>query len=126
MIETRICAQCGQSFDAREGALTCSDKCRRQRSRQRPYDASCIRVLKPEEISSRFEWVHIAELAKKFKRPEEWIERGFRACEFVGVSPDYFVRRYLEKGDVPFREDVDEAFRDLFVRKFAPDVCLNA
>ena len=122
------CLVCGVSFEARAGALTCSMKCRHVWNRsgeKKPYDASSIRVLKPEEIASRFEWVHIADLAKKFVCPEEWIERGFRACEYAGVSPDYFVERYLEKTGAEFREDVDAAFRELYLRKFEPDFCLN-
>ena len=91
----------------------------------KPYDASSIRVLRADEIASRFEWVHIADLAKKYARPEEWIERGFRACEHAGVSPDYFVERYLEKAGVDFREDVDAAFRELYLRKFDPGACLS-
>ena len=124
----KTCVICGNEFNAREGALTCSVKCRVAHHREaakKPYDASSIRVLKPDEIASRFEWVHIADLAKKYARPEEWIERGFRACEHAGVSPDYFVERYLEKTGVDFREDVDAAFRELYLRKFDPGACLS-
>jgi hypothetical protein len=41
-------------------------------------------------------------------------ERGFAACARVGVSPNYFVGRYL-MGDksIPFRENVDAADREL-------------
>lgn len=80
------------------------------------YTAKDIRILAPEEAVSRFEWAHIGALAAKHHRPAEWIERGFRACQHVGVPVDYFVERYLEGKPVARREDVDAAFRELFAK----------
>lgn len=78
------------------------------------YDADSIRILAPAEVVARFEWATIGELAHRFGTPAKLIERGFAACARVGVSPDYFVGRYLV-GDktIPFREDVDAAYREL-------------
>jgi hypothetical protein len=83
------------------------------------YNASCIRILPAEEAVERFEWLHIAQLAREFNRPEAWIERGFRACEYAGVPNAHFVGRYLRKDGTPKHEGVEAAFRDLYLTKQA-------
>ena len=78
------------------------------------YDADAIQTLTPPQIIEQFEWATIGALAHQYGMPVKLIERGFAACAQVGVDPSYFIRRYLV-GDksVPFREDVDAAYRDL-------------
>ena len=78
------------------------------------YDADAIQVLTPAEVVAKFEWTTIGELAHRYGTSHKLIERGFAACARVGVSPHYFVGRYLV-GDktIPFREDVDAAYREL-------------
>lgn len=70
--------------------------------------------MKVEDLEERWEWLKAGNLANQYKRDEKWITRGLQACREVGVSPDYFIRRYLD-GDksVPLREDVDAVFRQL-------------
>lgn len=77
------------------------------------YDERNIRILAPHEIEERFEWSRIGELAAKYHRPAEWIERGLEACRRCGVDPDYFVARYLERKPVTRREDVTVAFTEI-------------
>ena len=48
-----------------------------------------------------------------FELPAAWIERGFAACQAAGVSPDYFVERYLEGQDLPRNDAVEYQFRQL-------------
>ena len=78
------------------------------------YDAESIRILTPTEVTEQFEWAAIGALAHQYGVPVKLIERGFAACAQVGVDPSYFVRRYLDGvKSVPFREDVDAAYRGL-------------
>lgn len=84
------------------------------------YSAKDIRILRDDEIIERFDWAKIGSLAAQYRRPEEWIERGFRACDEVGVSHDYFVGRYLDGNkDIERHDGVDAAFRRLYVEKSA-------
>lgn len=78
------------------------------------YDASSIRVMRAEDLEERWEWLKAGNLASQYQRDERWISRGLEACRVVGVSPDYFIDRYL-KGDksIPKHDGVDAAFRDL-------------
>lgn len=77
------------------------------------YTAASIRILKREEVAQRFEWAAIGALAAQFQRPVVWIERGFAACQAAGVSPDYFVEKYLEGRDLPKNDAVDYQFKQL-------------
>ena len=81
------------------------------------YDASCIRVLQPDEAVERFEWIHIEQLAREYSRPATWIERGFRACEWAGVPNSHFVNCYLRKDGTGKHDGVDAAFRELYLNK---------
>jgi len=78
------------------------------------YDTDAIKILTPAEAIEYFEWAAIGALAHRYGVPVKLVERGFAACAEAGVDPGYFVRRYLT-GDksVPFREDVDAAYRVL-------------
>ena len=82
------------------------------------YSAKDIKILSDMEVIDRFDWAKVGALAAQYNRPAEWIERGLGACAEVGVSPDYFIRRYLD-GDktVPRHDGVDAAFRTLYVEK---------
>ena len=78
------------------------------------YDADAIKILAPTEVIERFEWAETGALAHQYKTPVKLIQRGFAACAAVGISPEYFVQRYLMNDrSVQFREDVDEAYRAL-------------
>lgn len=81
------------------------------------YNAASIRILSEAEIIAKFEWAKLGHLAAQYKRDEAFVRKGIEACEHVGVDPEYFIQRYLA-GDktIPLREDVDAAFRELFLR----------
>lgn len=80
------------------------------------YNADSIRILSDAEVVQKFEWARLGHLASQYGRDEGFIRKGIQACEHVGVDPEYFITRYLV-GDksIPFREDVDAAFRELFL-----------
>jgi len=81
------------------------------------YTASNIVILTTAEIADRFGWVKVAELAERYRRPEQWIARGLEACRRAGVDPDYFERRYLQRQDIPRNEQVDAAMREMAMER---------
>ena len=80
------------------------------------YTASSIAILSDTELMSdpSFDWELVLRLAVDFPRPAEWIERGIAACRDAGVSPQYFIDRYLHRKQIPMNLDVDQSFRNLF------------
>jgi len=81
------------------------------------YTASNIVILTTAEIADRFGWVKVAELAERYRRPEQWIARGLEACRRAGVDPDYFERRYVQRQDIPRNEQVDAAMREMAMER---------
>jgi len=81
------------------------------------YTASNIVILTTAEIADRFGWAKVAELAERYRRPEQWIARGLEACRRAGVDPDYFERRYLQRQDIPRNEQVDAAMREMAMER---------
>ena len=77
------------------------------------YNASSIRVLTAKEIQDNFDWNRAAQVAKDYQRPVEFINRGFEACRLAGLSPEWFINKYLEKEDVPDNEEFTEVYKDL-------------
>ncbi len=79
------------------------------------YTASSIVIMGASERISNpmFDWELAEDLAHEFTRPVEWIKRSILACREAGVSPQYFIDRYLIKKPTPMNKDVDEAFRCL-------------
>jgi hypothetical protein len=76
------------------------------------YNASHIRILKPEEVVQRMPWLKAESLAQQYNRDVAFIRRGLRACREAGVSERYFVSRYLEKDpSVPYNPLVDHHSR---------------
>lgn len=81
------------------------------------YTASSIRVLKDQDIL-QFEWARVGALAAQYGKDQGWVRKGIEACQFAGVSEDYFIGRYI-LGDksIPRHEGVEEAFRNQFLRR---------
>ena len=79
------------------------------------YTASAIRILEPDEITTRFTWAKIGELAARYNRSPVWIERGLEACRRAGIDDSYFVSRYLRREPIPRHDGADAAMRDLLV-----------
>lgn len=79
------------------------------------YTADSIRILEPTEISERFTWAKIGELAARYNRSAAWIERGLEACRRAGIDDSYFVSRYLLREPIPRHDGADAAMRDMMV-----------
>ena len=73
------------------------------------YAASNIVILGASERISdpMFDWELAEDLAHEFNRPVEWVRRGNLACREAGVSPEYFIDRYILKKPIPMNEEVD-------------------
>ena len=66
----------------------------------------------PERISNpMFDWELAEDLAHEFTRPVEWIKRGILACREAGITPLYFIDRYLLRKSLLMNKDVDQASR---------------
>ena len=130
-----LCDICGAGIPRpKRGPVgkTCSNACRKKLSRMDvtgfihtkvlktcdtppggAYTASSIVIMGASECISNpgFDWELAEDLAHKFTRPAEWIKRGFLACREAGVSPEYFIDRYLHRKLIPMNTEVDQSFR---------------
>ena len=79
------------------------------------YNADSIRILEPAEITERFTWARIGELAARYNRSAAWIERGLEACRRAGIDDAYFVQRYLKREPIPRHDGADAAMRDMLI-----------
>ena len=75
------------------------------------YDETSIKILKPSEIEDRFPWTIIDSLAHEYSIPREPIERGYIACQQVGLSFQFYIDKYIKKLDIPINEELIEAYR---------------
>lgn len=106
----RECEYCGTEFEpSRNDAKTCSDSCRKQLSR---YSSKNIKII-DIKFDQRFDWKLAEDIAREYVRPIEWIRRSIKACRLAGVSPEYFIDKYILKLDRKMNESVDEEMRNL-------------
>jgi len=77
------------------------------------YGAKNIVILRePDRMENpMFDWELSQRLADEYTRPVEWIKRGILACRGAGVTPQYFIDRYLLRIPLPMNKDVDQASR---------------
>ncbi len=134
MSECAICSEIIPRPKRGPVGKTCSNACRKKLSRKGKtcdihtkalktcdtppggaYTASNIVIMgEPERFDNpMFDWELAEDLAHEFTRPVEWIKRSFLACREAGVSPEYFIDRYLLKKPTPINWEVDQAFREL-------------
>ena len=130
-----LCDMCGGGIPKpKRGPVgkTCSNACRKKLSRETKtcdihtealktcdtppggaYTASSIVIMGASECISNpmFDWESAEDLAHEFTRPSAWIKRGFLACREAGVSPEYFIDRYLHRKLIPMNTAVDQSFR---------------
>ena len=76
------------------------------------YDESSIKILSRDEIE-QFDWHRIRCLAEEYRRPVEWIERGFEAARLAGISPDYFVDKYIKHQPLEINIEFMEIYKSL-------------
>ena len=109
----QICEICGENFESkRPVAKSCSDKCRKESSRR--YSADNMKINK-EKFDQRYDWRLAEDLATKYTKPIEWIRRSIKACRLSGVSPEYFIDKYLMKKDIEKNELVSENMRNMVI-----------
>lgn len=88
------------------------------------YDENSIRVLSPEEIKQRFDWVRIGDLVHEYNLPVDWVRRGFEACWRLNIEPDYFINKYILKHDVDPVPDFEAVFKEIIMEsRFRDQVC---
>ena len=132
---SNFCVVCDKPMINRKGGRqrkTCGDACKKRLSRSRivtpvtktltnrdkgsctPYNASNIVIMGTSDRMSNpiFDWDLAENLAREHNRPVEWIQRSILACREAGVSPQYFIDRYILMSPIPMNKAVDQAFRD--------------
>ena len=105
------CLECSSDFEATDSgskAKFCSDKCRKANSRK--YTSENIKVLEHSDmhLDPRFDWKLIENLSKDYCKDVEFIKRGIESCRNAGVSPNYFIDRYLKLIDIPINKEVNK------------------
>ncbi len=132
MTECAICSEVIPRPKRGPVGKTCSNACRKKLSRKGKtcdihtkalktcdtppggaYTASNIVIMgEPERISNpMFDWELAEDLAHEYTSPVEWIKRSIRACREAGITPQYFIDRYLLRKSLPKNKDVDQASR---------------
>ena len=62
------------------------------------YTAADIKILEPREVSEKFFFVRVGQLAKQYPASSsEFIARLLEACALSGFDEELAVRRYLAK-----------------------------
>jgi hypothetical protein len=109
------CTKCGAKKELSEfysnkthadGLESYCKGCKKQSSANQ-YNADNIKVLQDQEVLEEMPWVVANSLANEYNKPLDFVQRGLEACELAGVTPNYFIDRYL-KGDktIPVNESV--------------------
>lgn len=78
-----------------------------------PYDERSIRILSRREIKERFGWLLAETLARDNHLPVAWVKRGFEASRRLGIEPDYFIARYIQKQDVAPNLEFETVFIEI-------------
>lgn len=76
------------------------------------YNAKSIRILSAKDIQG-FDWNRARQVADDYNKPIEFVSRGFEACRLAGLSPDWFINKYLEKEAIPDNPEFLEIYKDL-------------
>jgi len=75
------------------------------------YNASDIKILREHELDV-FPWHEIETLAEKHKKDVDWVRRGFEACYQIGMSPQFFIDKYILKHDLPKSVELEQVFTE--------------
>ena len=110
----QICEICGIEFESkRPVAKSCSDKCRKESSRR--YSSDNIKI-NHDKFDQRYDWRLAEELSLQYTKPIDWIRRSIKACRLSGITPEYFINKYLKKEDIEINELVDKNMRDILIK----------
>jgi len=77
------------------------------------YDETSIKVLSYESASEAFPWLKIEELSRLYSVPLECVQRGFEASFQLGISPDFYINKYILKQDLPINKELLEVYKEL-------------
>jgi len=77
------------------------------------YDETSIKVLSHESASEAFPWLKIEELSRLYDVPLECVQRGFEASFQLGISPDFYINKYVLKQDLPVNKELLEMYKEL-------------
>lgn len=81
------------------------------------YDASSIKVLKPEEAEESFQWLKAENLSSEYMVPLKCVQRGLETSTILGIKPDYYINKYLKKQDIDIMPEFIEVYKTL-MKKF--------
>jgi len=74
------------------------------------YTAANIKILSPDDLclDPAFDWRLVDDLASKYTKDRHFIARNVAACREAGISPQYFIDRYLKDDKtIPLDDAVD-------------------
>lgn len=81
------------------------------------YNAESIKVLSDSEATEKFPWKKIEYLADKYNLGQEPIKRGFEASFLLGISPDYYINKYIKKMPLDVNEEFSEVYKELLYKQ---------
>ena len=113
-MNTIKCKGCDIEFIPRtRQQVTCSQKCKKRYSRANDtYTANNIKVLH-DLHDEKYDWVLVKTIAHEYNKPVELVERSVKACRIAGVSPQYFIDKYILHKTLPIDDAVQHASREL-------------
>jgi hypothetical protein len=116
-VTVTVCEVCGSECSGRASRRYCSPACKQRAYRNKgtaDYGAASITIKSDADLLNdpRYDWLLVERLAELYHRDVDFVRRSIQACRNAGVSPGYFIARYLI-GDksVPLNADVDRESR---------------
>lgn len=79
------------------------------------YTAKNIKI-RNVKFDPMYDWELAGELAEKYVKPIAWIKRGIESCRLSGISPEYFIDKYLRHKTIETNPDVSENIRKILLR----------
>lgn len=82
------------------------------------YNASNIKVLKPEEI--KFLWVEVARISETYSKPKEFVDRVLESCLLYGKTIEWFESVYCLKDGLNHKDDSFSKFHAERLKELVP------
>ena len=78
------------------------------------YNAKDIKVMNLEEMEDKFAWIKAENLSRKYFVPLICVQRGLEASTRLGITPEYFIDKYLKrKSDIALMPEFTEIYGEL-------------
>ena len=78
------------------------------------YDENSIKVLNHLEIRKKFSWANSREIALKYNKPHQFVEKLLKACERLNMDSEDVVERYLGGNkSIPRNIELESVYREL-------------